>query len=800
MAEESFSGLNEQSIKNAQKINLEIGEIQGSFTRINKTLGTNASLLRGIRNSFNEISTATDKVAILQEKAKNSTEGTAKALQEQQKQLNIVRNLNAQIDILYARAEDSSGATKVNLKTQAQNLADARDRANQLANIFGDIVEDSAKLDKSTLFFSKMSEVLKGTPILKSFAGPFEAASKAARQTVLDNAKIASIKETIAGLDARERDYGGGLTKEKLKQLGLSEITKNLEFKAAGDALKNYQAVTKQSNVLTSGLSAGFKSIGEGVSGFFKGGGWIGLLITGAIELFKFIKDAMFAADNRITNIAKSLSISKENATGVYDSLTNLKGSLDTIYATTGNIVAAFNEVSTATDFIGVATKDQIETQIILTKNLGLQVDEAQKLQGLFAANNMESSEGVDIVYDQVAAFAKENKLLASGAKTLKEIQNTSKLILINFKGNVGELTKTILEAKKLGLSLDQVNKVAGSLLNFEESISAELEAELLLGRDINLEQARLFALNNDIAGVTREIANQGITIESFSRMNRIQQEAIAKTLGMQAEELGTALYNAQVIEKLGGRDLEQKREAAKKQREIAEASGDAKKIAEAMNAEATIASIEKQILTGKELAAAERSVSVQEKFNALLERAKEIFSDVFTGERLDAFANGLERFIKAIESGRSLMNIFFFGLDNAEESNQKNIEESQEKERKTATARSRFYGGPEYQKKMKKLYGPSGIPSEKKDEEEVAAFKFGGIVTKPTLGLIGEAGHEGIVPLDKFYAKIDEFIQVQQNTILAIKEGTSATKEGKNIYFDSYRVNTAQNIAATKT
>jgi len=145
-------------------------------------------------------------------------------------------------------------------------------------------------------------------------------------------------------------------------------------------------------------------------------------------------------------------------------------------------------------------------------------------------------------------------------------------------------------------------------------------------------------------------------------------------------------------------------------------------------------------------------------------------------------------------------MNIFFFGLDNAEESNQKNIEESQEKERKTATARSRFYGGPEYQKKMKKLYGPSGIPSEKKDEEEVAAFKFGGIVTEPTLGLIGEAGHEGIVPLDKFYAKIDEFIQEQKNTILAIKEGTSATKEGKNIYFDSYRVNTAQNIAATKT
>jgi len=208
----------------------------------------------------------------------------------------------------------------------------------------------------------------------------------------------------------------------------------------------------------------------------------------------------------------------------------------------------------------------------------------------------------VDIVYDQVAAFANENKLLASGAQTLKEIQNTSKLILVNFRGNIPALTNAILEAKKLGLSLDQVNKVAGSLLNFEESISAELEAELLLGKDINLERARLFALNNDIAGVTKEIAAQGITIESFSRMNRIQQEAIAKTLGMQAEELGKALYDAKVIEKLGGRDLELKREAAKKAREIAEATGDAKKIAEAMNEEARIAAIEKGILTGKRI------------------------------------------------------------------------------------------------------------------------------------------------------------------------------------------------------
>jgi hypothetical protein len=530
---------------------------------------------------------------------------------------------------------------------------------------------------------------------------------------------------------------------------------------------------------MMAGLNAGMKSAGASFSNFFKGGGWIGAVI----EILKLVKDAMFAGDARVTSLAKNLSISKDAAADVYSNLTNLKGSLDTVYGTTTNIVEAFNQVSTATGFIGVATKDQIETQIILTKNLGLQVEEANQLQGLFAANNTEASKGVDIVYDQVAAFANENKLLASGAQTLKEIQNTSKLILVNFRGNIPALTNAILEAKKLGLSLDQVNKVAGSLLNFEESISAELEAELLLGKDINLERARLFALNNDIAGVTKEIATQGITIESFSRMNRIQQEAIAKTLGMQAEELGKALYDAKVIEKLGTRDLELKREAAKKAREIAEATGDAKKIADTMNEEARIAAIDKQILTGKALEDAEKSVSIQEKFNVMLERAKEIFSDVFTGERLDKFADGLERFIKAIESGRSLASIFLFGLDSKEE--------KLERYKKLET--KRYEDSYSFQEHQKLYYNkPKNIMSKTAliNNENIKVTKSGQMYSEEDI-----MGFAAVQKGNREMAEQKELINTINKLNQQLEKGIAA-----NAYLDSNKVGTAQNMATTKT
>ena len=789
MAEEPFSGLNEQSIKNAQKIKSEVGEIKGSIDRLNRSLGEEKDLLDAIKSAFSGIASSADKVGRLQDSVKNSSKGVADALKQQKEQLNIIKNLNAQIDILYERAEESSGRTKSNLKSQAQNTAELRDRARQLADIFGEIVEDATKLNSSTMFFSKISDAIKDIPGLRQFSSPFELAAKASRQTVLDNAKNADISKTINTLTKEELEKGRGLTKEKIQQLGLTEAAKNQSGAAAASALRNFQATTKQSNVFMSGLSAGFKSVGEGVSNFFKGGGWIGALITGAVELFKFIKDAMFAADERVTNIARNLSISKENAAGVYGNLTNLKSVLDANIKNSKDLSEAFIQVSTATKFIGIATADQIDTQLQLTKELGLQVEEAQQLQGLFAANNIESSKGVDIVYDQVAAFANENKLLASGAKTLKEIQNTSKLILVNFRGNVGELTKTILEAQKLGLSLDQVNKVAGSLLNFEESISAELEAELLLGKDINLERARLFALNNDIAGVTKEIANQGITIESFSRMNRIQQEAIAKTLGMQAEELGKALYDAQVIEKLGGRDLEKKREKVRLQKEEALALNDQKAFAKAMSDEAMLAAIEKQMLTGKTLEDAEKSLSAQQKFNEALERAKELFSDLFTGEMLNTISDQIIALVKALESGRSGLSIFFGGTDTEfrQARRERELKEIANKEGITfEQAQQR-----ENQRLEEKYNNPMYNPGLRFTGPKMAE---GGIVTRPTVGLIGEAGQdEAVIPLNAFYAKIDQLIQTQQNTILAIKEG-------KDIYLDSNKLGTAQNIATTKT
>ena len=440
--------------------------------------------------------------------------------------------------------------------------------------------------------FKGLSEIVKDIPGLRKLSGPFEAMSSASKDTASRMTKI-NIQRQAAG---KEPMFSQA-------QIGLKSLTSG--FSALGPVIK--------------------KALGPFA------------LISMAIEAIQFFIGAMFAADERVTKLAKGMMLTKDEARGVYNSLKDTKLEMDSIYNTTKDVTEAYTDLIELTEFVTSATNEMIESQIILTKNLGLSKEEAFGVQEAFVASNVEANIGKDIVYDQIAAFANQNKLISTGKKIFADIAKTSKLIQINFNGNLGALVKTTLEAKKLGLTLDQVSKIGSSLLDFEQSISSELEAELLTGKDLNLEKARSYALNHDIAGLTQEIANQGITQEKFAAMNVIQQEAMAKSLGMSADEMGDMLYKGKVLNKVGGDTLKNLRERAK-------VSGD-------INLQNKVAALEQGILSGKSLEEAEKSTSAQEKFNQALEQAKEIFTDFVDGEYLNDLADAIKTFTNFVSN-----------------------------------------------------------------------------------------------------------------------------------------------------
>ena len=148
--------------------------------------------------------------------------------------------------------------------------------------------------------------------------------------------------------------------------------------------------------------------------------------------------------------------------------------------------------------------------------------------------------------------------LVLNEKDAMRDIAKTSKATQLSYGGNAKELGKALAAAKGLGVELSKVEGISDSILNFEQSIEDELSAELLTGKDLNLEKARQAALNNDMATVAEEITKQAGSAAEFTKMNRIQQEAMAKAVGMNREELAGALMEQEALKEASASTVEE--------------------------------------------------------------------------------------------------------------------------------------------------------------------------------------------------------------------------------------------------
>tara|TARA_R110000822_G_scaffold72875_4_gene175169 strand:+ start:9305 stop:11638 length:2334 start_codon:yes stop_codon:yes gene_type:complete len=195
-----------------------------------------------------------------------------------------------------------------------------------------------------------------------------------------------------------------------------------------------------------------------------------------------------------------------------------------------------------------------------LTEHMGLGAKEAANLAKFAKLSGKELSTVTGNTFKATSEFIKTNKVGISVKDVFNDIGNVSDSISLSLGGQPGKIRDAALAARELGLSLAQVDNIAGSLLQFESSISAELEAELITGKSINLEKAREYALMNNIEGVAKELMKNQTVMQAFASGNRVEQEAVAKAMGMNREEMSKMIFNQKMM---GGLSAEQARKAA---------------------------------------------------------------------------------------------------------------------------------------------------------------------------------------------------------------------------------------------
>ena len=185
---------------------------------------------------------------------------------------------------------------------------------------------------------------------------------------------------------------------------------------------------------------------------------------------------------------------------------------------------------------INFVTSDLVKTMTNLRLSIDLSDNEAAKVIDTYLIVDGLSEKAAINSANMLYSMSEQAGL--NPAEVFREIAGATGETLAHFKGGGEYLNKAVISAKRMGLSLDDVAKISRGLLDFESSIEAEMEAQMLTGMDINFNKARMFAMNKEGAKAAEEVMRQVGGLERFRRMNIFQQEAIAKATGLEVSEL----------------------------------------------------------------------------------------------------------------------------------------------------------------------------------------------------------------------------------------------------------------------
>ena len=247
---------------------------------------------------------------------------------------------------------------------------------------------------------------------------------------------------------------------------------------------------------------------------------------------------------------------------------TSIRRNLGESYDTTRNLSSEFSTVSDTLEIANSLTEqfgfnvnaafsgETVVAASELVQAVGLTAEEAGKLAFLTTISGQNLNDSLDTAVKTVNPLLSQRQLL-------QQIGNVSSFIALNFDNQVESLLQAASNAKELGLNLDQVNQIADGLLDIESSIANEFQAEVITGKQLNLERARFFALTNDLAGLTGEIAKNQEIISSFETGSRIEQQAIAQALGLSTDELATMIQEQKLLNGLS--------EEGRKEKELAD-------------------------------------------------------------------------------------------------------------------------------------------------------------------------------------------------------------------------------------
>jgi hypothetical protein len=270
----------------------------------------------------------------------------------------------------------------------------------------------------------------------------------------------------------------------------------------------------------------------------------------GPIAIIAELVKGMMQADEQTKELGRSMVMTKNESRKFSANISAATRSNYQMGITGTKVLENITKVNKQFGFI---TEFSGETLVSMTK-LTYTLKIGEEAAGNLAAAAEATGQNFEDNYKNILAASYELQQQAGTQVDLRAVlEETGKVtgqIRANFGGSTVEIAKAVTNARLLGTEMGTIAAAGKQLLDFESSITKEMEAEMLLGRDINLERARAAALTGDQVTLQNELAREMGSFEDFTKMNVIQQEALAGAMGMSADQIADMLFNQETMNK----------------------------------------------------------------------------------------------------------------------------------------------------------------------------------------------------------------------------------------------------------
>jgi hypothetical protein len=171
-----------------------------------------------------------------------------------------------------------------------------------------------------------------------------------------------------------------------------------------------------------------------------------------------------------------------------------------------------------------------------MSNRLGVSGEEAAQLVNQFGNLQGLSADTAMNTMEAASQLASANGVAPSAV--MKDIAQNTEAFALYAKDGGGNMAQAAIEARRLGVDLGTAAKISDNLLDYQTSVQSEMQASVLLGRNLNLNRARELAYAGDTAGAMKEALNAAGGIDEFGKMDVYQKRAVAEALGTSVAEL----------------------------------------------------------------------------------------------------------------------------------------------------------------------------------------------------------------------------------------------------------------------